>query len=163
MTACACFAVLPLCSVTVTCQLPVGVVLLRTARIWPAWPGARVSPEWNRNGPADEPPGPSDSRRPPDRSTAVSSTNFTTGGGTPVETIPAGDATYAITGLSTATGPATFTHVSMVNLSGSPQAVVSATNVTGNTAVSWNPLIQVAVPGGAVGGTYTATITHSAS
>jgi uncharacterized repeat protein (TIGR01451 family) len=93
----------------------------------------------------------------------VSSSDFTTGGGTPVETIPAGDAGYTITSLVTATGPATFTHVAAVNLSGSPQAVVSATNVAGNTAVTWNPLIQVAVPGGAVGGTYTATITHSVS
>ncbi|MCW2935083.1 MAG: hypothetical protein JWM19_6045, partial [Actinomycetia bacterium] len=94
---------------------------------------------------------------------SVSSTDFTTGGGTPVETIPAGDATYVITGLAAATGPATFQVISPVGLSGSPQAVVSATNVTGNTSATWNPLIQVAVPGGAVGGTYTATITHSAS
>ena len=98
-----------------------------------------------------------------DWTAAVSSTNFTTGGGTPAETIPAGDATYAITSLATATGPATFTHVAAVNLSGTPQAVVTATNVAGNTTATWNPLIQVAIPGGAIGGTYTATITHSAS
>jgi hypothetical protein len=58
------------------------------------------------------------------------------------------------------TGPAAFT---TVNLSGSPQAVVSATTVTGNTTVTWNPVIQVAIPAGAIGGTYTATITHSVS
>jgi uncharacterized repeat protein (TIGR01451 family) len=91
----------------------------------------------------------------------VASTDFTTGGGSPAETIPAGDASYTITGLATATGPATFTHLTTVNLSGNPQAVVSATNVDGNTAVTWNPVIQVGVPAGAIGGTYSATITHS--
>ena len=93
----------------------------------------------------------------------VSSTDFSTGGGSPAETIPAGDATYTITGLVTATGPATFTNVSAMNLSGNPQAVVSATHVAGNTTVTWNPEIQVPVPGGAIGGAYSATITHSVS
>jgi uncharacterized repeat protein (TIGR01451 family) len=93
----------------------------------------------------------------------VSSTDFTTGGGSPVETIPAGDATYGITGLATATGPATFTHVTTASLSGSPQAVVSAINVDGNTTVTWDPVLQVAVPAGAIGGVYTATVTHSVS
>jgi hypothetical protein len=41
--------------------------------------------------------------------------------------------------------------------------VVSATNVDGNTTVTWDPVIQVAVPAGAIGGVYTATITHSVS
>ena len=92
----------------------------------------------------------------------VSSTNFITGDGAPAETIPAGDGTYAINGL-TATGSATFSHVAMVGLSGSPEAVVSATNVGGNTSVTWNPSLQIAVPGGAIVGTYSATITHSVS
>ena len=96
-----------------------------------------------------------------DWTATVSSTDFTTGSGRPAETIPAGDATYTITGLATATGPATFSHSTPVSLSGNPQAVVSATNVNGNTAVTWNPLIQITMPGGAIGGTYTATITHS--
>jgi large repetitive protein len=96
-----------------------------------------------------------------DWTSTVSATDFTTGGGSPAETIPAGDATYTITGLATATGPATFTPVSTVNLSGTPQAVISATNVDGNTSVTWNPVIKVTVPAGAIGGAYTATITHS--
>ena len=98
-----------------------------------------------------------------DWTATVSATGFTTGGGSPAETIPASNATYSITGLTTATGPATFTHASTVNLSGSPQTVVSASNVDGNTTVTWNPAIQVTVPGGAVGGAYAATITHSVS
>ena len=98
-----------------------------------------------------------------DWTATVSGTDFTTGGGSPAETIPAGDATYTITGLAGATGPAVFTHATTVTLSGTPQAVVSATNVNGNTTVTWNPAIQVTVPGGAIGGAYTATITHSVS
>ena len=92
----------------------------------------------------------------------VASTGFTTGTGTPAETIPASDGTYAVSGLTT-TGTGTFTHVSTVGLSGNPEAVVSATNVAGNTTVTWNPSVQVTVPGGAIAGTYTATVTHSVS
>ena len=43
-----------------------------------------------------------------DWTATVSSSDFTTGGGSPAETIPVGDASYAISGLTTATGPATF-------------------------------------------------------
>jgi hypothetical protein len=96
-----------------------------------------------------------------DWSAAVSSSNFSAGG--PAETIPVSDATYAIGGLNTATGPATFGFVPELGLSGNPQDVVNATNVDGNTTVTWNPVIQVTVPAGAVGGSYSATIVHSVS
>jgi hypothetical protein len=96
-----------------------------------------------------------------DWSASVSSSDFTTGAGGPAQTIPAGDAFYDITGLATATGPATFGYAPAVDLSQNPQAVVNATNVDGNTAVSWNPVIQVSVPGGATGGNYSAIIVHS--
>jgi hypothetical protein len=93
----------------------------------------------------------------------VSTSAFTTGRGTPPEIIPATDATYGISALSQTTGPATFAFVPLTNLSTAPQAVVTATGVTGNTTATWNPLINVSVPATAVGGTYTATITHSVS
>ena len=48
-------------------------------------------------------------------------------------------------------------------LSASPQPIVNATNVTGNTTVTWDPTITVTIPGSAVAGAYTATITHSVS
>ena len=51
----------------------------------------------------------------------VSSTDFTTGGGTATETIPASDGTYAISGLTTA-GSATFTHAASVSLSRQPSS-----------------------------------------
>ncbi len=98
-----------------------------------------------------------------DWTASVSSTSFITGSGSPAEVIPAGNARYNISGLSSATGSATFTVTPSVGLDANPQAVVTATSVAGNTAASWDPLIQVDVPGGAIGGNYSATIIHSVS
>jgi hypothetical protein len=92
----------------------------------------------------------------------VSATDFITGAGRPAETIPVADVQYLIAGLAT-TGSATFTPTSGTVLSGTAQAVVTATNVDGDNSASWNPQIQVSVPPGAVWGTYAATITHSVS
>jgi large repetitive protein len=93
----------------------------------------------------------------------VSATAFTTGNGTPAETIPVGDVSYGISALTQTIGSATFSAVPLINLSVAPQAVVTATNVAGNTSATWNPLINVRVPASAIAGTYTATITHSVS
>jgi uncharacterized repeat protein (TIGR01451 family) len=90
----------------------------------------------------------------------VTATDFTTGTATPAETVPVGDASYDISALSH-TGSAIFSSVPHIGLSAAAQAVVSATNVAGNTSATWDPLINVAVPATAVGGPYTATITHS--
>jgi hypothetical protein len=98
-----------------------------------------------------------------DWTATVSGTSFATGSGTPAETIPVTNAQYDITALGATTGPATFTPVPVTQLSTGPQPVVSATNVAGNTTVSWDPTIQVSVPSTAIGGDYTATITHSVS
>ena len=51
----------------------------------------------------------------------------------------------------------------LTQLSTAAQPVVSATNVTGNTTATWNPIITVTVPPTAIAGLYTATITHSVS
>ena len=93
----------------------------------------------------------------------VSTTAFTTGAGTPAETIPAGNASYTISALSQTTGSATFSAAPLTNLRTTPRAVVTATNVAGNTSATWNPLINIRVPASAIGGAYTATITHSVS
>jgi hypothetical protein len=93
----------------------------------------------------------------------TSATDFTTGGGTAAETIPVDDVRYLIDGFVSTTGSATFTPVSETGLSGTAQAVVTATDVTGDNSAAWNPQIQVSVPSGAVEGTYSATITHSVS
>lgn len=93
----------------------------------------------------------------------VSSTSYTTGGGTAAETIPVPDARYLISGFTATTGSATFTPTPVTQMSTAAQAVVTATNVAGSNSASWNPVVQVAVPGAAVAGTYSATITHSVS
>jgi uncharacterized repeat protein (TIGR01451 family) len=91
----------------------------------------------------------------------TSATDFTTGDGRPAETIPAADVQYLISGFASTTGSATFTRTPETGLSGTPQAVVTATSVNGDNSAAWNPVIQLSVPGGAVAGTYSATITHS--
>jgi uncharacterized repeat protein (TIGR01451 family) len=91
----------------------------------------------------------------------TSATDFTTGVGNAAETIPVDDVRYLIGGFTSTTGSATFTPTLLTDLSGTAQAVVTATNVDGDNSAAWNPVIQVSVPGGAVGGAYTATITHS--
>ena len=98
-----------------------------------------------------------------DWTATVSATGFTTGNGTAPETIPASDAYYDITGFGSRTGSATFSTAPETNLSGTPQPVVSATNVGGATSATWDPLIDVHVPAAAVAGQYTATIVHSVS
>ena len=91
----------------------------------------------------------------------TSATDFTTGAGRPAETIPVHDVLYLISGFTSTTGSASFTPTPVTDLSGTAQAVVTATNVNGDNSAAWNPVIKVAVPSGAVGGTYSATITHS--
>jgi hypothetical protein len=92
----------------------------------------------------------------------VSSTDFTNTV-TPVDLIPAGDASYLVSMLDTTTGSATFTPTPVTVLSGSPQAVVTATGANGDNSATWDPQIKISVPSTAVAGTYTATITHSVS
>ena len=91
----------------------------------------------------------------------TSATDFTTGGGTTAETIPASDVQYLISGFTSTTGSASFTPTPVTDLSGTAQAVVTATNVNGDNSAAWNPVIRVSVPSGAVAGTYSAIITHS--
>jgi hypothetical protein len=88
----------------------------------------------------------------------ASSTDFTTGGRTANETIPATDVTYT-PGVPFVTGSITATSTP-ITLSGAAQPVVTATGVGNNTA-TWNPTLAVAVPDAAVTGLYTGTRTQS--
>jgi hypothetical protein len=92
----------------------------------------------------------------------VSSTDFSTGGLTSPETIPASAVTYT-TGTVAHTGTVTTAASGPFTLSGAPQTVVAATGINGNDTATWNPALTVDVPAGAVGGVYTATLTHSVS
>lgn len=91
----------------------------------------------------------------------ASSTDFTTGGGTAPETIPATAESYTV-GIVTTTGTLTPTG-SSITLSGTSQTVVTTSAINGDNTASWNPALSVAVPASAVGGLYTATLTHSVS
>ena len=93
--------------------------------------------------------------------TTASSTDWTTGGGTPAETIPATDVGYD-PGSITTTGTITATGTP-ITLSGTAAPVVAGTDGVGNNTASWNPALAVAVPAAAVGGTYTGTLTESVS
>jgi hypothetical protein len=63
-------------------------------------------------------------------------------------------------GAITKVGTATYTANDPGNLTG-VAPVVTATGITGDNSATWNPTINVAVPGGMAAGIYSATITHS--
>ncbi|HEX8629320.1 MAG TPA: hypothetical protein VF755_14235 [Catenuloplanes sp.] len=57
-------------------------------------------------------------------------------------------------------GTATYTANDPANMTGVASAV-TATGITGDNSATWNPTINVAVPGGMAANVYSATITHS--
>lgn len=91
----------------------------------------------------------------------ASSTGWTTGSGTGPETIPASDVGYD-PGTITTTGTITATGTP-ITLSGTATPVVTGTDGVGDNTATWDPTISVAVPGTAVGGVYTGTLTQSVS
>ena len=74
-------------------------------------------------------------------------------------TIPASAVGYTA-GVITKVGTATYTADDPADLTGVAPAV-TATGITGDNSATWNPTINVAVPGGTVAGVYSGTITHS--
>jgi hypothetical protein len=80
-------------------------------------------------------------------------------------TPPAGPAIAAsavgyTVGAITKVGTATYTANNPLALTGVVPAL-TATGITGDNSATWNPTINVAVPGGMAAGVYSATITHS--
>ncbi len=88
----------------------------------------------------------------------VISTAFTPPAG---PTIGAADVGYTA-GAITQVGTATFTANDPPNLTGVVPAV-TATGITGDNSATWNPTINVFVPGGMAAGVYSGTITESVS
>ena len=74
-------------------------------------------------------------------------------------TIPASAVGYTA-GTITKVGTATYVANNPANLTG-VSAAVTASGITGDNSATWNPTINVAVPGGTVAAVYSATITHS--
>ncbi|MDG4823171.1 hypothetical protein O7635_15045 [Asanoa sp. WMMD1127] len=89
----------------------------------------------------------------------VSSTAYTTGGGTAPETIAASAATYT-PGLPTATTGVPVPVAGLPGTLGAPRTAYTATAV-GSNSVTWNPNLSIAIPAAAVAGTYSGTVTHS--
>lgn len=92
--------------------------------------------------------------------TATLDAPFTTGTGTTPETIPAANVTYDPGAAIDPTPPEEFTPGSPGTLD-SPVTAMSHTTGSGVNSVSWNPTLTIAVPSGAVAGTYTGTVVHS--
>jgi hypothetical protein len=90
---------------------------------------------------------------------SASSTDFTSGAGATLSTIPVANSDYD-PGQVTKTGTITVTEAP-ITLSGTPQAVVTGTAGVGNNTATWNPGIGVDIPTDAAGGTYTGTLTQS--
>ena len=63
-------------------------------------------------------------------------------------------------GTITKVGTATYTANNPLALTG-VTAVVTATGITGDNSATWNPTINVTVPGGMAAGVYSAIVTHS--
>lgn len=96
--------------------------------------------------------------------TAVS-TAFTTGGGSPAETVPATAVSYA-SGTATATsGVGVFTPGQATTAEAVPidtaKTAYTLTSGTGNNSATWNPTLIITLPAAAVTGPYTGTVTHS--
>jgi hypothetical protein len=87
---------------------------------------------------------------------SVISTAFTPPAG---PAIPASAVGYTA-GPITKVGTATYTAADPTALTGVVVAV-TATGITGDNSATWDPTINVAVPGGMAAGVYSATITHS--
>ncbi len=101
----------------------------------------------------------------PSFTATVSSSNFTTGTGTPAETVLRASISYwsgpatASSGAQTAV-PGQLTALQAQALS-APRTAFTSTGLVLSISTSWNPTIVVSIPAAAVAGSYTGTITHS--
>ncbi|MER7459725.1 hypothetical protein [Micromonospora sp. NPDC126480] len=95
----------------------------------------------------------------------VTSTAFTTGGGSAEETILPNLVEYWSGPALATTGTGVFvpgqpTQAGAVTLN-VPRTAFSKTSGSGNNSATWAPDIRITVPASAVGGTYSGVITHS--
>lgn len=96
---------------------------------------------------------------------SVSATAFTTGGGTPAETISNADVLYWSGPATATTGSGTFTPGQPTSGDAesldSSRTTFSLTGGVGNDSATWNPTLSMNVPASAVAGTYTGTVTET--
>lgn len=87
---------------------------------------------------------------------SVISTAFTPPSG---PAVAASAVSYTV-GAITKVGTATYTPNDPANLTGVAPAI-TATGITGDNSATWNPTINVAIPGGMAANVYSAVVTHS--
>ncbi|MDG4789514.1 hypothetical protein O7626_26930 [Micromonospora sp. WMMD1102] len=97
----------------------------------------------------------------------VSATAFTTGAGSPAQTIPtsrvsywSGPATRAVGGGNLIPGQPTSAQAQVLTV---PRVAFRKTSGNANNRVSWNPTLVIAIPSTAVAGLYQGRVTHSVS
>jgi hypothetical protein len=90
---------------------------------------------------------------------SVTLTDFT-GTTDPDNVIPASAATYT-PAAADETGTSTVAPTTRVGLSTTPQAVQTATGVSGNNTAIWDASLSLLAPANALADTYEATLTHS--
>jgi len=91
----------------------------------------------------------------------VASDDFETDDGGAGEVIDNSNVTYT-TGLATlASGAAVVVPAALPLTLDSARTAATATAVLGNSVVTWNPTVAVAVPDNVAAGVYTGTLTHS--
>ena len=88
----------------------------------------------------------------------VSMTDFV--GTNTATVIPAASATYT-PAAAVETGTSTVAPTTRVGLSTTPQAVQTATGVSGNNTAIWDASLSLLAPANALADTYEATLTHS--
>ena len=97
----------------------------------------------------------------------VTGTDFTTGAGTPPETIPNIGVKYWSGPATSATGLGTFTPGQLTPLQAViinvPRTAFSLTAGNGDNSASWEPSLIIDLPPSAVSGVYSGTVTHSVS
>jgi hypothetical protein len=96
---------------------------------------------------------------------SVTSTAFTTGTGTPEETIAPNFVNYWSGPLVSSTGTGIFvpgqpTQAAQQSLE-VPRVAFSKTTGSGNNSAVWSPTLNITIPVTAVGGLYQGTVTHS--
>jgi hypothetical protein len=93
----------------------------------------------------------------------MSTTDFSDGAG---HTITAATHATGYSGVATPTGvsvPVPTTLATAVDISGAGNTILTLTGVVGAGGASYNPTVAVSIPATAVAGTYTGTVTQTAS
>jgi len=146
-----------------TCSQPPGALSISVpgaAYLGHASPGGTVS---GSLGPVTV----SDQRGLPDATwtATVVATDFTTGGGSPAETISNLNVSYWSGAATSTTGTGTFTSGQPTAADGQTinvaRAAYTVTHGSGNTTATWNPTVSCHIPLTIAAGTYTGTITFS--